>query len=223
MAPAQVRRFYEDHYVASSMQLCVLGSDSLDVLEECVASHFGGLRTGTAPSALATAPDAADEPQSTAAPIANGHSSSGDRLRHRPRRPPPTTSVTAHDGAIAHDGAPYGVAGPFSEAQRGALLRATPVRDTRLLRLMWTVAPQRTFAESKAMQLLSSILGFDGAGGLSWLLTQRLSPPLATSVSTGPLYTMSDTTIFGISLTLTPQVRSPRISPNLPPSPPISA
>merc|ERR1719197_1145568 len=72
------------------------------------------------------------------------------------------------------DGAPSAGSGPWTAAQRGKLLRATPVRETRLLRLMWQLPPERTYAESKAMKLLSSLLSHEGEGGLEWLLTQKV-------------------------------------------------
>ena len=63
------------------------------------------------------------------------------------------------------------------------LLRATPVRESRLLRLIWQLPPERLYSESKAMALLTALLSQSGEGGLEWLLTQQVEPPLATSVS----------------------------------------
>jgi secreted Zn-dependent insulinase-like peptidase len=190
------------------MHLCVLGAISLDELEACVVRHFGGLRGGVvAPS---TAPNVADDAgvadelaaavedaamaavvAETAAVVAGVADTPNTAL---PRGPfsdkQPNTALPR---------------GPFSDKQRGGLLRATPVRETRLLRLLWEVPPEAEFAESKAMRLLSSMLSFEGEGGLAWLLTQRLDPPLATSLSCGPLYGMSDATLYGITLTLTPE------------------
>ena len=46
MAPHDaVRSFYEQHYLASQMHLCVLGKESLDELEALVARCFANLRT----------------------------------------------------------------------------------------------------------------------------------------------------------------------------------
>ena len=106
----------------------------------------------------------------------------------------------SHDAAhsAAHSG------GPFAPRQRGSLLRATPVRETRMLRLMWELPPEREFLRNKLLRLLSALGGQEGEGSLSWLLTQRLEPPLATSVSCSSLYSLSDATVWGVSITLTP-------------------
>jgi len=175
------------------MHLCVLGAISLDELEACVVRHFGGLRGGVvAPS---TAPNVADD-----AGVADELAAAVEDAA--------MAAVVAETAAVVAGVADTNTAlprGPFSDKQRGGLLRATPVRETRLLRLLWEVPPEAEFAESKAMRLLSSMLSFEGEGGLAWLLTQRLDPPLATSLSCGPLYGMSDATLYGITLTLTPE------------------
>ena len=166
-----VRAFYERHYVPDCMQLCVLGRDSLDTLEEMVAAHFGGAERRLQSSGAA---DAAETAAEMRAWVEGGTS--------LPRDP-----------------------GPFSPSQKGSILRVQPVRETRMVRLMWEVEPEMTYARSKVLRLLCSLLSHEGAGSLSWLLTQNLQPPLATAVSASSLYSMTDASVLGISISLTPE------------------
>ena len=202
--------------------MCVLGAISLDELEACVVRHFGGLRHSSVRLHAS-----AHHRASTSSPQVRHFGG----LRGGVAAPSTAPSVADDTGvtdelaaavevaamaAVVANTAVAGVAaantpntapprGPLSDMQRGGLLRATPVRESRLLRLLWSVPPEAEFAESKAMRLLSSILNFEGEGGLAWLITQRLDPPLATSLSCGPLYGMSDATLYGITLTLSPE------------------
>ena len=75
--------------------------------------------------------------------------------------------------------------GPLAPTQKGAVLRATPVRETRVLRLHWELGPEPAFATSKSLRLLASILSDESEGSLSWLLTRHMQPPLATTLSCG--------------------------------------
>lgn len=208
---AAIRRFYEQHYLAEAMQLCVLGRESLDELEECVLTHFGGLRTSGAAPLVGSAVH-----QSRL--LANGlphNGARGDCVRDGGVGGNGVgEGVLGEDGVVnqagspslaahASDGLPSVVDGPLSAAQRGGLLRATPVKEARLLRLMWELPAEATYAPSKVLRYLSSLASCDAEGGLSWMLTQRMQ--LATSLSCGAMYTMSDATLFGFSITLTPQ------------------
>ena len=184
-----VMAFYREHYLAGKMHLSVFGRESLDELEEQVVRCFADLRTERVapPPSVYAAPANVEK---TAAPTedlaepANGHAN-GQSNGHS------NTAVPA-------------ISGPFSSQQRGAMLRATPVRETRMLRLMWELPPEKTYRESKLLRLLTSLGSQEGEGSLAWLLTQRLDPPLATSVSASSLYSLSDATVWGISVTLTP-------------------
>lgn len=181
---AAVHSFYLEHYIAPKMQLCVLGRESLDELEEMVVRCFGGLRTAApeAADALAASPTA-DAAFAAAAPA-------------------------AAEGAVDAPAADAGDAadsGPLSAAQRGALLRVTPVRETRLLRLMWQLPPEAHFRETSLLRYLSSVSSTEREGSLNWLLVHHLDPPLATSVGASSLYSLSDATMWGVSVTLTPE------------------
>ena len=158
-----VRAFYERHYRADQMHLCVLGRESLEELEAAVVRCFADLRTRS------------DEERD-------------------PTRLPPVIAPTLEPSAS-----------PFSDGQQGALLRTTPVREMRMLRMMWQLPPEKTFLKTKTLRFLSSVSQHEGEGSLSWLLTQHLDPPLATSVSCSSLYSLSDSTIWGFSITLTPE------------------
>ena len=64
---------------------------------------------------------------------------------------------------------------PLSAEQLGGLAaRAQPVREMRMLRLMWELPPEKTFLASKTLRLLSSHSRSTRATARSaWLLTQR--------------------------------------------------
>ena len=111
-----------------------------------------------------------------------------DAAEATPSRPP----LDAWDGS-----------GVLSDAQRAGELRAVPVRESRVLRLMWSAPPEHAFAASKAHRLLSGLLASEAEGSLSWLLCEHHSPPLATSLSGSLLYSLSDSSVFGISASLT--------------------
>ena len=55
-AQKAVRGFYESRYTADAMNLCVLGTESLDDLEALVLRHFGGLRAGATAEAMDVPP-----------------------------------------------------------------------------------------------------------------------------------------------------------------------
>lgn len=101
--PAEaVRAFYERHYLAGAMQLCVIGREPLDQLEALVLASLAELRVS----------------------------------------PPAEASDSAAMRGWVEQGAAAAATGPLAAAQRGAVLRAIPVRETRLLRLMWEVGPE---------------------------------------------------------------------------------
>ena len=56
--------------------------------------------------------------------------------------PPAEASDSAAMRGWVEQGAAAAATGPLAAAQRGAVLRAIPVRETRLLRLMWEVGPE---------------------------------------------------------------------------------
>ena len=116
--------------------------------------------------------------------------------------PPPAATPAAAPAALPELPATLGA--PLSAAQMGGRLCAQPVRESRSLRLMWTIPPERHFAASKATSVLSQLLSHEGEGGLSWLLTRKLQPPLATSVSGSTIYSLSDSSVYGVSVSLTP-------------------
>ena len=96
-----------------------------------------------------------------------------------------------------------GMAAACSRRAACGRLRAVPVRESRVLRLMWSAPPEHAFAASKAHRLLSGLLASEAEGSLSWLLCEHHSPPLATSLSGSLLYSLSDSSVFGISASLT--------------------
>ena len=182
-----VRSFYEQHYLASQMHLCVLGRESLDELEEIVSKCFAGLRTESDQGRIAPPLPALIAPDmiplnAEGAPPAAVSAATAD-LR-------PSEPALAEANQVL--------------AQAGSLLRAQPVRELRMLRLTWELPPERDFLDTKTLRLLTSLCAHEGDGSLTWLLTQRLDPPLATSVSCSSLYSLSDVTIWGFSITLTP-------------------
>ena len=111
------------------------------------------------------------------------------------------------DGSVqsgsGHGGA--ALAGPFTAAQRGGLLTMEPVREARMLRLLWEVEKEEAYVQSRATRLASAVLGSEVEGSLHWLLTRHLRPPLATSVSAGVSYSFSDSSLFSVAVSLTPE------------------
>ena len=116
---------------------------------------------------------------------------------------PPAATPAAAPAALPE--LPAALGAPLSAAQLGGKLCAQPVRESRSLRIMWTIPPERHFAASKATNVLSQLLSHEGEGGLSWLLTRTLQPPLATSVSGNTIYSLSDASVYGVSVSLTPE------------------
>ena len=106
-------------------------------------------------------------------------------------------SGSGHGGAA--------LAGPFTAAQRGGLLTMEPVREARMLRLLWEVEKEEAYVQSRATRLASAVLGSEVEGSLHWLLTRHLRPPLATSVSAGVSYSFSDSSLFSVAVSLTPE------------------
>lgn len=198
-----VMDFYRTHYVAGKMHLAIVGRESIDELEALVVASFANLRESPVietpteePSPTANgdanghaanghAANGHDNVQSANGQAANGQAANGQAANGHAKG-----HANGHANGAAAPGFPHG--GPFAPTQRGALLRATPVRETRMLRLMWELPPERHFLQSRALRLLSSLGGQEGEGSLTWLLTQRLDPPLATSVTCSSLYSLSD-------------------------------
>ncbi|KAL1521923.1 hypothetical protein AB1Y20_021571 [Prymnesium parvum] len=180
-----VRGFFRDHYHPNKMHLCVIGREPLEELEKLVLTRFGKIAPIEDPQPRAAVP--------RASPIVATGSAAA------------SFSALVADAETERAVPSLQPRAAFSPAQLGGLLTAKPVREMRLLRMMWELKPEPEYRRSKDPYLLASLISSEREGSLEWLLTKQLSPPLATSVSASSMYSLSDSTIYAISMSLTPE------------------
>lgn len=173
----ELRTFYNRHYYAQNMSLCVIGAYSLDELEKHVVESFSDV-----PSLPRVSPGDQDNEFYESLTIQ--------------RENPGTWGVKAHT-PIQNFGM------PFNSETLGRICRIIPVKDKHSLSITWQIPPQWQNWRSKPCDYIAHLLGHEAAGSiLSALKRKNWVNECYAGVGSGGYENSSSHALFCLQLTL---------------------